>query len=271
MSTQSKSIQFTRKLTESAVMLALTVVLSYLKIIDMPYGGSVTLCSMLPTILVAYRHGMGWGFITGLANGVLQLLMGLNNLSYATGAAAAIAIIMLDYIVAFGVTGFGGIFRKVFKSQTAALISGTALVCLLRYICHVISGCTVWAGLSIPDGKALLYSLAYNAAYMLPELIIAVAGAAYLSSAIGFDGDNLTRLTNRERSKAGMVLTAMGGTGAVAAFIADIVMIAPKLQAESGEFDITGIANVNFFTVAIVTVVGALWLAVFLAVAKNKK
>jgi len=174
--------QFTKKLTESAVMLALTLILSYIKLLDLPYGGSITLCSMLPTILIAYRHGLLWGFAIGIANGLLQLLMGMSNLSYATSAAAAVAIILLDYIIAFAVTGFGGIFKKIFKNQSLSLILGTAFVCILRYICHVISGCTVWAGLSIPDTEALIYSLAYNATYMLPELIIAVAGAAYLGA-----------------------------------------------------------------------------------------
>ena len=94
---------FTKKLTESAVMLALTFILSYLKLLDLPYGGSITLCSMLPPIFIAYRHGMLWGFGMGIANGALQLLMGMSSLSYATSAAAAVAIILLDYLVAFAV------------------------------------------------------------------------------------------------------------------------------------------------------------------------
>ena len=85
--------------------------------------------------------------------------------SYGIGIspAAAAAIILLDYIIAFIVLGLGGIFRKLFRSQGGALAAGTLLACLLRYVCHVISGCTVWAGLSIPSQDALLYSLAYNA------------------------------------------------------------------------------------------------------------
>ena len=103
--------------------------------------------------------------ITGFAGSLIQLLMGLKNLSYATSALAAVAIILLDYVFAFTVTGLGGLFRGRMK-QIPALISGTALACLLRYTFHVIAGCTVWAGLSIPDSQALLYSLAYNAIYI---------------------------------------------------------------------------------------------------------
>lgn len=264
---------FTKKLTESAVMLALTLILSYFKLLDLPYGGSITLCSMLPPILIAYRQGMLWGFGIGIANGVLQLLMGMNTLSYATSAAAAVAIILLDYIIAFAVCGFGGIFKKLFKTQTVQIVSGTALVCVLRYICHVISGCTVWAGLSIPDAEALVYSIAYNATYMLPELIIAVAGAAYLSSAINFEGENLVRIAKENTPKSAFYLKAIGALGALAAFIADILLIAPTLQnPDTGDFDITGISSANFTAVIIITLVGALWLGAFyLFFAKNQK
>ncbi|MGN1206732.1 MAG: energy-coupled thiamine transporter ThiT, partial [Eubacteriales bacterium] len=57
----------TRKLVESALMIALATVLSLLKLADLPYGGSVTLASMLPIILISYRNGLGWGLGTGLA------------------------------------------------------------------------------------------------------------------------------------------------------------------------------------------------------------
>ena len=267
---KTKSFKFTKILTESAIMLALTVVLSYLKLLDLPYGGSITLCSMLPTILIAYRHGIGWGLSVGLANSLLQLLMGVSNLSYATSAAAAVAIVLLDYILAFTVTGFGGIFKKVFKNQTAALVGGTALASVLRYVFHVISGCTVWAGLSIPTNEAFIYSLAYNATYMLPELLIAVAGAAYIGGAVGLEGEGVTGIA-KNGTKTSFVLKAIGALFAVATFITDILLIAPHLQnAESGDFDITGLSNVNFTLVGIITVVGAVLFAVFTVIAGKK-
>ncbi len=267
----NKNLSFTKKLTESAVMLALSVVLSYLKLIDLPYGGSITLCSMLPTLLIAYRHGVGFGLLTGLANGLLQLLMGMNNLSYATSAMAAAAIIMLDYILAFSVTGFGGMFKKTFKSQKTALSAGVGFVCFLRYIFHVISGCTVWAGLSIPTNQAFIYSVVYNATYMLPELIIAVAGAFYLGNVIDFSGDNLKVVQSQKASGQSKIFKIIGGGGGLLAFIADIVLIAPKLQnAETGEFDITGIFAVNFTAVLIVTVIGIVWSLLFYILSKKR-
>lgn len=263
---------FTKKLTESAVMLALTLILSYLKLLDLPYGGSVTLCSMLPTILIAYRHGMLWGFGVGIANGILQLLMGFNTLSYATSASAVVAIIMLDYIVAFAVSGFGGVFKGVIKNQSASIIVSTVFVCFLRYVCHVISGCTVWAGLSIPDSEALLYSLAYNATYMLPELIIAVAGAAYLSRGIDFRCENLARITAENTPKSSLWLNRIGYLGGLTAFITVVLLFAAKLQnPDTGDFDITGIANVNYNAVIAVAVIGTIWTLIFLLIAKHKK
>lgn len=267
---KTKSFKFTKILTESAVMLALTVVLSYLKLLDLPYGGSITLCSMLPPILIAYRHGIGWGLSLGLANGLLQLLMGVSNLSYATSATAAVAIILLDYILAFTVTGFSGIFKKIFKNQTPAIVCGTALVSILRYIFHVISGCTVWAGLSIPTNEAFIYSVCYNATYMLPELLIALAGAAYISGAIGLGGEGLTRIS-KSGAKSTFVLKAIGALFATSAFIADVLLIAPHLQnPDSGDFDITGIVNVNFTLVGIITALGIILFSTFTLIANKK-
>ena len=105
------------RLTETAIMIALGFILSMLKINDMPFGGSVTVFSMLPVIVVAYRYGTAWGLLAGFAASFLQMLMGLKNLTYATSGAAVIAIIMLDYIVAFAVMGLGGIFRGKIKDQ----------------------------------------------------------------------------------------------------------------------------------------------------------
>ncbi|MBO4776807.1 MAG: energy-coupled thiamine transporter ThiT, partial [Lachnospiraceae bacterium] len=78
------SVSTTRILAECALMLAVGIVLSLVKLIDLPYGGSVTVASMLPVILISYRHGVKYGLITGLAYGIIQQLLGLNTLSYVT-------------------------------------------------------------------------------------------------------------------------------------------------------------------------------------------
>lgn len=81
---------------------------------------------------------------------------------------------------------------------------GAVLCGVLRYICHVISGCTVWAGLSIPTQAALLYSLAYNATYMVPETLVTVLGAWYLSRVLDVRGDRPTRAATPPGSAGGL-------------------------------------------------------------------
>lgn len=260
----NSDVSFTKKLTESAVMLALSLVLDYFKLIDLPYGGSVTLCSMLPIILISYRHGILWGLAGGFTSGVLQLLMGLKSLSYATSFAAAVAIIMLDYILAFTVMGLGGIFRGVLKKQSSAVLGGIVLVCVIRYAFHTISGCTVWAGLSIPTTQAFFYSVVYNATYMLPELLITVIGAAYISNVVDFGGKTLTRIKASKNKKGKFDLKKVGYAFLTAGIIADIAVIAPKLQNETtGEFAVTGIKNVNITVLVVITLVSICAFAVF--------
>ncbi len=167
---ENKTVSRVQMLVESAVMLAIATVLSMIKLFNLPYGGSVTIASMLPIIIISYRHGLRWGLLSGLVYGIIQQLLGLDTLSWVTTWQSIVAVILLDYIIAFAVTGFGGVFRKK-CSQPMALLLGALLVGLLRYICHVISGATVWAGLSIPTNAAMIYSLGYNATYMIPETI----------------------------------------------------------------------------------------------------
>ena len=143
-------------MVECAILIAIATVLSMIKFVDLPYGGSITAASMLPIILISYRRGLGWGMGSALVYAVIQQLFGLKNLSYATSWQATVAIIMLDYIVAFAVLGLAGMFRKKIKNQTTGLLIGALIVCVLRYFCHVLSGATVWAGISIPTTAAML-------------------------------------------------------------------------------------------------------------------
>lgn len=112
------------RLSESGIMLAFAVVLSILKLVDLPYGGSITICSMLPIALIAYRYGTRWGLLTAFAFSLIQMLDGMKNLQYATSFGALMAIMLLDYIVAFMVLGLCGIFRNKIRSQSGAVTAG---------------------------------------------------------------------------------------------------------------------------------------------------
>ncbi|MBR5188073.1 MAG: energy-coupled thiamine transporter ThiT, partial [Clostridia bacterium] len=89
---QNKSLQ---ALTESALMISLAVVLSFLKLISMPYGGSVTLASLLPIAIISYRHGIGRGVFSATVYAVIQQILDLSLLSYATSWQSVVAIIVL--------------------------------------------------------------------------------------------------------------------------------------------------------------------------------
>ena len=244
---------------ECSMMIALSTVFSLVKIVDMPYGGSVTIASMLPIVIAAYRHGFLWGLGTALTNSVIQLLLGINNLSYFSTWQSILAIILLDYVVAFGVFALSGLFRKVEKRQNLAFLYGILLASVLRYACHVISGATVWAGLSIPTNAALIYSLSYNATYMIPETIVLIATGVYLTSVIDFSAQYPTRVKMQKIDKV-EVYTFLGAwLMLIATFIADIVLVAPYLQdPESGEFVFTYLNEVNFVKLSVVSIVGIL-------------
>lgn len=181
------------QIAESAIMLGLATALSIITFFKLPAGGSVTPFSMLPVLIIAYRYGMKWGFLVGGVYGLIQMVLDLNALSYATNALAAICIILFDFAVAFGVLGFGGLFRK-FKNQAVGFSLGVIVACTLRFLCHFITGITVWADYAEGVWGVIIYSLTYNGSYMLPELVITTAVGALLMSFLDFKDERLRPL-----------------------------------------------------------------------------
>lgn len=272
MSTAKSTGNKVRVLVECAVMVALATVLSLVKLYDLPYGGSVTAASMLPILIIAYRHGVGVGLGTALVYGVVQQLLSLKTLSYVTTWQSIVAVIMLDYIAAFAVIGLGGIFRKKGRSAANALLWGGLFVCVLRYICHVISGATVWAGISIPTKAALVYSLSYNATYMLPETVILLAVTVYVASVLDFDAEIPVRTKNKGADPVALVLPAVGGLCIAGAIVFDAVKILPLMQdAESGEMRFELLANVNYTPVIIISAICVVLAAACFIVARVRK
>ena len=246
-----------RVLTESAIMIALATVLSLIKIVHLPYGGSVTIASMLPIAIIAYRHGVSWGLLAGFVHGVIQNLLGLSDITGLPTWKSVLVAVLLDYLVAFAVIGLAGAFRKAIKNQAFSLSLGCVLACVLRYICHVITGATIWAGLSIPSAAALSFSFIYNATYMLPETIILFIAALYVGSTLDFNAEMPTRLIRKESVPANVSwIYPVMGLIATAATIFDVAKVFAKLQdGETGKFAITNITEVNWVMVGIVTAV----------------
>ena len=254
-----------RRLTESGILLAIAFVLSVIRLMRMPFGGSITLGCMFPVILLAYRYGTAWGLFSGLAFALLQLLTGLDNLSYATSFWAAAAILLLDYLIAYTALGLGGIFRRLLPSQSGALLCGTLLCCVLRYLCHVVTGCTVWAGVAVPTAEGLVYSLTYNAAYMIPETLITAGIAWYLGRVVDFRPDTPRRV----KAEKGGLWTALGLLAAVAAVVIAAVWVVVGVQTEEG-FVLSRLADPACFLPALgILALGAVLCAVGFILAKR--
>lgn len=173
----------TKKLTLSAIMVALAFVLSMIKIITLPNEGSVTAASMVPIIVVSVMFDTKWGILTAFVFSLLQMVSGIpappvqNFGSY-------LLVVLFDYVIAFTVLGFAGTFyRKMGKTPVSLALSGGITVAL-RFLCHFFSGIIIW-GVYAPEGQnPALYSLLYNGSYMGIELIITVAALALLSKFI---------------------------------------------------------------------------------------
>jgi thiamine transporter len=159
---------------ECALMIALSTVLTFVPLFKMPWGGDVTLCSMAPLVIVSFRHGWKWGVGTGLVHGLLQMMLGFENVLYCQTLFAMILCVLLDYVVAFGVMGLARLFAKPFASKSAGYAAGTVVVGLLRLFCHFLSGILIWQDYAPEGTPVALYSITYNAGYMLPEIAITV-------------------------------------------------------------------------------------------------
>lgn len=203
----------TKRLTESAMLLAVAIVLeliSKLFIPELPFGGQITLMSMLPVVLISYRHGVKWGLVAGATYALLEMALGARTVAaafqpgyFGDGRMLLNAALMclLDYLVAFTVLGLGGCFRNRPWKKGAALALGSVVALTARYAAHVLSGYILFSGWAewfftqegfpgwgaqlvaalSPEMLGLVYSLVYNGFYMLPELILTAAGALLLS------------------------------------------------------------------------------------------
>ncbi len=262
--------QKTKRLVESAIMLTLAAILSVLKIVELPAGGSITIASMLPIVIIAYRYGTAWGLGIGLIYGVIQQLFGLDNLSYFTTWQSIVAVILLDYIIAFAVIGLSGIFRNKIKNQATAMMLGALLVCILRYICHVLSGATVWKGLSIPTSAALTYSVIYNATYMIPETIVLLVATCYIGSVLDFRAELPVRFKPNQQKTVLPWIPVVSGLLIAAATIFDTASVFAHLSNTDGYFDITQISEVNWVYVIAVTGVTVVISAVLLIIRQQQ-
>lgn len=203
----------TRRLTESAMLLAVAIVLelvSKMFIPEFPFGGQLTLVSMLPVVLISYRHGVKWGLISAFAYALLEMAIGTKTVMaafqpdyFGEGVMIGNALIMctLDYVVAFTVLGLGGVFRNKIQNSGAALMTGSLVALGARYVAHIASGYILFAGYAewfftqegfpawgvslveslSPNVLGFVYSVVYNGMYMIPEMILTAVVALLLA------------------------------------------------------------------------------------------
>ncbi len=167
--------QTTKKLTVSAIFIALSTVLSMIPIVQMPLGGKLTPLSMLPVCLIGIMYGTRYAILPCLAYGLIQTFLG-GVFGWGLSLGQLIVCMLLDYIVAYGCMSLSGLFRK--KGIIGICLS-IAIAMFGRFLCHFASGVILWRTLDVFNNP-YIYSLCYNGAYMLPELILTVIGAALL-------------------------------------------------------------------------------------------
>jgi thiamine transporter len=152
-----KSVKFNaRILAYGAICIAASFILSYMKLFQMPNGGSITIASMLPLILFSYIFGFRAGFLAGIVYGMLQYMQEpyfLNPVQF-----------LLDYPVPFALIAVSGLFKNLYFGAFVGVFA--------RFISHFISG-IVFYGIYAPEGQSpAIYSLIYNGSYLLPDLAI---------------------------------------------------------------------------------------------------
>ena len=203
----------TKRLTESAMLLAVAVVLelcSKMFIPELPFGGQITLVSMLPVVLISYRHGVKWGLVSGVAYAMIEMAIGTKTVAaafqpgyFGDGVMLFNAFLMclLDYLVAYTMLGLGGLFRNRIENRGKALALGALVALSARYVSHILSGYILFSGWAewffTQDGfpawgaglvdalsgemLGLVYSIVYNGMYMVPEILLTVTASVLLA------------------------------------------------------------------------------------------
>ena len=202
----------TKRITESAMLMALAVVLELAGksiLPPMPFGGQLTIVSMLPIVVLSYRHGVRWGLISGFGYALIQMALGAGTVTAAFQPGYfgegrmltnALKMCLLDYAAAYTALGLGGCFRGRMHHGTA-LVLGSFAALSARYLCHILSGYVLFSGWAewfftqegfpawgsglveslSPQLLGLLYSVIYNGMYMIPEIFLTCTAAFFLA------------------------------------------------------------------------------------------
>ena len=162
----------------AGITIAMSFVLSYVKLWEMPQGGSITFVSLLPIMIFAFIYGTKKGVIVGLIYGIMQAMQDCYIIHPAQ--------FLLDYPIAFAMVGFAGTFRLIKamdKIPQVQFLLGAILAGVLRFIAHVLSGVFAFGAYAVDAGQIFCaYSLAYNSFVFVDIALVIVAGVLIFSS-----------------------------------------------------------------------------------------
>ena len=168
----------TKRMVLTALLISLATVLSLIKVWKMPLGGSVTLLSMLPIAMMSIEYGIKWGLSSAFLYSIVQLCLDFGEvLSWGLTPAILIGTIIFDYVIAYTALGISGVFRS---KGIKGICCGIFIALLIRFISHFISGTILFANWCPEGWNTALYSICYNGAYMLPEVIVTMIGASVM-------------------------------------------------------------------------------------------
>ena len=203
----------TKRLTESAMLIALAVVLELvgrMVIPPMPFGGQLTIVSMLPIVVISYRYGVKWGLTAGFGYSLVQMALGAGTVTaafqpgyFGDGVMLMNAVIMccLDYVLAYTLLGLGGVFRNKVEKPGISLMLGSLVALGGRYLAHILSGYILFSGWAewfftqdgfpawgaelvaslSPNALGWVYSVVYNGMFMIPEMVLTAVAALLIA------------------------------------------------------------------------------------------
>lgn len=195
----------TKIMVECSVLIAVSIILSFIKIYEAPLGGSVTLFSMVPLMIISIRHGLSWGLGSSFIFSIFKLWMGAGNFAYVPTVKGIIVVILLDYLVAYTSIGLAGAFRnlKLSKNEktnvTVTTTMGVVFACVVRFVSHFVNGAVVWYEITkngdwneyVHTVGMWLYSFVYNITYIGPEAAMTIIAVPTIVMLLGILKKNM--------------------------------------------------------------------------------
>lgn len=152
-----------KMLVEAGMSIAIAFVLHLITLFQMPQGGAITAAHLAPLLFFAFRWGGKAGMVVGLVYGLVEFILGFKFTVH-------IGSIILDYGLGYMMVGIAGFF----KDSRLGLVMGTSLACFLRFIMSLLSGALIFGSYAPEGTNPWVYSLIYNATYMVPDYVVTI-------------------------------------------------------------------------------------------------